>query len=260
MKLRNSGEIFDAGEGKPLMLLHGHLLDHTMFTPQYALSDQFRVLAFDSRARTNGPLATAPYSLYDLADDCCKVLDDRGIGGCVAGGMSMGAFTALRFALRYPKRVHGVVLIGARASAFSEDEKHKWSAYYGTRRGQEVGIDFATGEGPFNFYEGVEARQPGLIAEWNYRVARRNGDSMHFESDSWLSMDDVRNQLFRIEVPVLIIHGDKDASVSVNHALDIYDRLPEAELLILPRTGHAANLERPNEVNRAIQEFMGRLS
>jgi pimeloyl-ACP methyl ester carboxylesterase len=100
----------DRGDGPPLVLSHGTLMDRTMFAPQVeALSGDYRVLAFDSRARTDR--YDGDYDLYHLADDCAALLDASDIDSCVIGGMSMGGFMALRFAERYPERVDGLVLV-----------------------------------------------------------------------------------------------------------------------------------------------------
>lgn len=248
----------DLGEGQPLILMHGSVMDRTMFEAQYSLlSDTFRVLAFDFRARTDRALA--PYDLYDLADDCCAVLDDRGIGRCVVGGMSMGALVALRVALQHPDRVEGLVLIGGQASAFSPSDQNQWAAHYGQGRGETLGLDMAEGEIEANFHPTTADRMPELVDHWRRRMAECSGDAVYLEVMSWLRSDDVRDRLSEISVPTLIVHGDGDPSIPVESAVEMYRLLPNAELLVLPRTGHAANLERPDEVNSAIRDFMKRV-
>ena len=80
----------DRGDGPPLVLSHGTLMDRTMFDPQLSLADEYRVVAYDARARTDRYVG--PYDLYDLADDCAALLDAKGVDSCVLGGMSMGGF------------------------------------------------------------------------------------------------------------------------------------------------------------------------
>lgn len=250
--------VIDRGSGLPLVLMHGTLMDHTMFQPQYdALSDEFRVVAFDLRARTDRGLT--PYDLDDLADDCCRVMEERGIERFVVGGMSMGAFAALRVALRHPHRVGGIVLIGGQAQAFSAADREMWAAHYAQRRGQLVGREFAAGEGELNFHRDPSGRSDALVGHWRERFAGHHGDALHLEVESWLHMEDVRDRLDGIGVPTLVVHGDRDASIPVELAVEMYRLIPDAELLVLPRTGHAANLERPEAVNLAIRELMRRV-
>ena len=106
----------EAGIGPALLLGHGTMMDRTMFADQLAgLSDTYRVVAFDHRARTEN--WRGPYDLDDLADDVVALLNSLDIERCVLGGMSMGGFMALRFALRHQDRLDGLVLIDTMAAA-----------------------------------------------------------------------------------------------------------------------------------------------
>ena len=68
----------DRGDGPPVVLCHGTLMDRTMFDPQLdALADDYRVVAYDTRARTDR--YDESYDLYDLADDCVALMDAKGI-------------------------------------------------------------------------------------------------------------------------------------------------------------------------------------
>jgi pimeloyl-ACP methyl ester carboxylesterase len=248
----------DVGEGLPLVLMHGTLFDHTMFAPQYEdLSDEFRVVAFDFRSREES--LASPYDLDVLVSDCVRVLDDLEIETGVIGGMSLGAFVALRVAIRHPDRVRGAVLIGGQAGSFAADDIDGWAAHYASRRGETVGTEFARAECDTNFYAAVRERQPDLVRSWGERFAQRSGESMYHEVQSWLHMSDERDQLPHLTAPTLVVHGDHDAAIPVAAAVETYDALPDAELLVLPRTGHAANLERPAEVNAAIRDLMRRV-
>jgi pimeloyl-ACP methyl ester carboxylesterase len=247
----NAGEA-DRGEGTLLVLLHGTLMDHRMFEPQYeGLSDSMRVLAYDLRARTEA--GRGPYDLHDLADDCRDRLDRLGVERAVVGGMSMGAFVALRFALAYPERTAGLVLIGCQATALSAEDRETWSRHYASRRGEAVGEEFARGEVELNFGAPALSAQPELGTTWLARFAAADGDAMHFEAESWIGMDDVSGRLTDIPVPSAVIHGVEDAAVPLAEAELMAERLPLGTLTAIAATGHAANLESPDQANEAIR-------
>ena len=106
------------GNLQPLVLAHGLLMDHEMFAPQVeALGSQFRVIAWDARCHGETESTDAPFSYWDLADDLRGLLDHLGIVRAVIGGMSQGGFVALRFALRHPERVQGLILLDTQAGA-----------------------------------------------------------------------------------------------------------------------------------------------
>jgi pimeloyl-ACP methyl ester carboxylesterase len=103
----------DSGEGVPFLFQHGLGGDLTrsygLLTPPLP----FRLLSFDFRGHgETRPLGDSEkLSFATFADDLLAVLDERHIAQAVIGGISMGAAVALNFALRYPQRMLGLVLV-----------------------------------------------------------------------------------------------------------------------------------------------------
>lgn len=103
-----------AGEGFPLILLHGNGEDHTYFKHQMGpFSEKFRVIALDTRGHGRSPRGTAPFTLEQFAEDLKGFLDSREISRCHLLGFSDGANIALLFALKYPEYVEKLILNGA---------------------------------------------------------------------------------------------------------------------------------------------------
>src|SRR5690348_17906444 len=101
------------GDGPALVLAHGFGGSARNFQPQArALRDRLRVVRFDARghARSEAPDDPAAYTPATFVWDLARVLDGAGVTDAVVGGLSMGAGTALRFALDRPERVRGLVL------------------------------------------------------------------------------------------------------------------------------------------------------
>ena len=93
----------EAGEGFPLVLLHGNGEDHTYFKRQMGpFSQHFRVIAVDTRGHGESPRGTAPFTLEQFAEDLKEFLDGRSITRCHLLGFSDGGNIALLFALKYP--------------------------------------------------------------------------------------------------------------------------------------------------------------
>jgi 3-oxoadipate enol-lactonase len=105
----------EAGEGIPVVLLHGLTATHRYVVMGSRALERsgHRVIAPD--ARGHGRSAPAPdpaaYRYDDLASDVLRLLDERGVPRAVLAGASMGAHTALCLALEHPGRVAGLVLI-----------------------------------------------------------------------------------------------------------------------------------------------------
>ena len=159
--------IDDAGEGTPVVLLHG-LTATKRYVVMGSSSLQrsgHRVVAYD--ARGHGASAPAPspeaYEYADLAADLLDLLDDRGIDRAVLAGASMGAHTILRVALEHPGRVAGLCVI---TPAFEPAEHHdearlaRWDRLAdGLRTGGVEGFVAAYGE-------------PGVPEQWQETVLR----------------------------------------------------------------------------------------
>src|SRR5690349_2560345 len=101
------------GDGPALVLAHGFGGSARNFAGQArAFRDGHRVVRYDARghARSDAPDDAAAYTPETFVGDFVRVLDGAGVTEAVVGGLSMGAGTALRFALERPERVHGLVL------------------------------------------------------------------------------------------------------------------------------------------------------
>jgi pimeloyl-ACP methyl ester carboxylesterase len=114
--------IQDDGDGTPVVLLHGLTATrrYVVMGSKWLERNGHRVVAYDARGHGASEPAPAPdaYGYADLAGDLARVLDDCGVDSAVIAGASMGAHTALRFALDAPDRVRGLVVI---TPAFTPD-------------------------------------------------------------------------------------------------------------------------------------------
>src|SRR5438552_7970287 len=101
------------GSGPVVVLAHGFGGSARNFLSQArALRDRYRIVRFDARghARSEAPAEASAYTPEAFVADLGRVLDQVGARAAVVGGLSMGAGTALRFALAHPERVEGLVL------------------------------------------------------------------------------------------------------------------------------------------------------
>jgi len=245
----------DRGSGPPVVLAHGTLMDRTMFEPQLdALSDDYHVVAYDLRARTDR--WGGPYDLYDLADDCAALLDALGIESCVLGGMSMGGFMALRFADRYPDRVDGLLLIDTTAGPHDDAEIERYREMIETTRETgEVTEQLAGVVKHILFGETTIERAPDLVDGWVDRWLTYPGEAVYHEVESWLERPDFTEELGAIDVPALVVHGEEDIALEPARSDGLLEEL-DARRELIPEAGHSSNLERPETVNATLRRFL----
>lgn len=209
--------VWDAGDGIPVLLLHGLSATHRYVVMGSTRLERggHRVISYD--ARGHGVSSPAPdpsdYTYDDLALDALAVLDALSIPRAILAGASMGAHTLLRVALEHPERVGGVVVITpAYQAGDTEDEVRlaRWDALAeGMRTGGVEGFMAAYGEPqvPAAWRETVVAaihqrlslhEHPGAVADALSGVPR----SRPFESIV---------ELERIAVPAAVVASADEA-------------------------------------------------
>ncbi len=250
----------EKGAGPAVLLSHGTLMDATMFAPQldHLAERGYRAIACNSPVLTGAPAA---HTLGDLVEDCRALLDDLGIEKCVLAGMSVGGFMALEFALAYPERLSGLILIAATSKDYSAEERE---AYH--RQFDKLDVDgmvprdFAEWVAPFCFGETTLADNKPLMDHWVERWSTTvPARAVLYQGRSWLDKDDITARLAAMELPVLVVHGEEDVPLPIDRAAAMADALPNATFARVAHAGHSVNLEQPEAVNAAIARFLGHL-
>ena len=250
----------DAGQGNPLVLLHG--LGASTFSfrqnlPQ--LSRSFRVIVPDMPGHGRSSRAVTDLSVTAQARHLATLLDHLGIEGVSIAGHSMGGSVAQRFAASWPERVERLVLIASttdrymmRASplspllapfipAFATSVLHN-------RRGRDRWLRRVVHAPSYLTPEikgGYEA--PGHIRGTVAAYQRLMLDRRHDEPI----------ELGSIQAPALIIWGDSDCVVTVDHGRRLADAIPDSRLVVVPEAGHLVQEEQALTVNQLIEEFVG---
>lgn len=249
----------DIGEGPTIVFSHGTLMDRTMFNPQIeALSDDYRTVAYDSRARTDR--WRGPYDLDDLVLDCRALLKAKDIDSCVLAGMSMGGFMALRFALQHQDLLDGLILIDSMAEKHTGEEHEQYGMMLDQIEGEyEIPTSLAGVSADLLFGSTTNEEKPDLVESWINRWKTYPGDAVVHEVNSWLGRPDVTPRLTEIDVPALVIHGKEDAAIHPDRAEPMAEGL-DAHMETVPEAGHSSNLENPEYVNREIRSFLEELT
>jgi pimeloyl-ACP methyl ester carboxylesterase len=250
-----------AGEGDPVLLLHGLTATrrYVVMGSRYLAGRGRRVVPYDARGHGESDAAPEPgaYEYADLAGDLEAMLDGLGIERAALAGASMGAHTALTFALERPERVSGLVLITpAYDGGIREEELGDWDALAdGLERGGIEGF--------------VEAWTPPADERWRDTatlvVRQRLGRHRHLgavadalrvvpRSRPFDSLD----QLAELEVDTLVIgsHDEADPGHPLAVAEEYARRLPRARLLV-EEPGKSPLAWQGAQLSRAIDEFLG---
>lgn len=253
----------EAGSGFPVVFVHEFAGDLRSWEPQLRYFSRFyRCIAYNARGY---PPSDVPeqQSLYgqDIAtDDIAAVMRGCGIGKAHIVGLSMGGFAAAHFAMRYGDLARSVVVAGCGYGADpSKRAQFKSEAEATADRLEREGMvkmAAAYGSGPTRVQ--LENKDPRGYAEFMDQLA---GHSMRGSVNTLRAVQALRPSLYAledrlkaIEVPVLLVTGDEDEPC-LDANLFMKRAIPTSGLAVIPKTGHACNLEEPEAFNAALREF-----
>ncbi len=244
-----------AGTGPAVVLIHGLLMDHTMFDAQVsALSDRFGFVLPDLRGHGQSEHRAEEYTQWDLMEDHVALLDHLGIDRAVWGGVSQGGFQSLRAALRHPDRVAGLVLIDTQAGPEDETRGEMYEAFAGEIAANGWNDEIARVAAMPMF--GASA-DPALVARWQERWRAQETRDAPEVLRVVTRRDDVTERLAEIQAPAVVIHGEEDFAIDMERAEALAAGLPAAgEVVRIARAGHSSTVEAPEALTEAIAAFL----
>jgi pimeloyl-ACP methyl ester carboxylesterase len=213
------------GSGRTLVLLHGggDSGQHSFEQQIEMLSLRHRIIAPDQVGQGHTPDVPGPLSYTHMMQDTVAVIELLRLRNVDVMGFSDGGIIGLMLAARYPQLVRRLVISGVNIApeGLTDEQRDELRA--------------------------SQAPQPKSIDE---KLAQL-----------WLTSptkDELNPDLLAtIHKPVLVISGDRDA-IRLEHTLEIYHALPEAELCVLPGTDHGTFSGRPEWLNPILAEFLDR--
>jgi pimeloyl-ACP methyl ester carboxylesterase len=253
----------EAGAGTPVVFVHEFGGDHRSWEPQVRyFSRRYRCIAYNARGYppSDVPEDFERYSQARARDDIRAVLDALRIDKAHVVGLSMGAFATLHFGMAYGKRALSITVAGggygshpAQYRQFQADSKKNADAI----RSQGMKHFVATyGHGPQRVQ--LEIKDPRGFAEYLRQFEEHSplgaANTLLGVQSRRPSFYDLTAEMARMEVPALIMSGDEEEPC-LEVKLLMKRTIPGAALAILPRSGHAINLEEPALFNQLLESL-----
>jgi pimeloyl-ACP methyl ester carboxylesterase len=252
--------VLEAGEGPPLLLLHGLSASHDIWEHVIdAFAGTHRVVAPDLPGHGESAKPDAPYTIDFYAGIVRTLGRELGITHAVVVGSSLGGKIALELACWYPSFVRALVL-SAPAGEYARGLRPFGKAIQALSRPQimRLALDRALEQSFFErLHRGHVVRQRILesrlaaddFPEFARAVARSVGGVLAADPQP----------LARITQPTLAIWGREDRIVPMRRSDDLVRALPHARLRVIDQCGHIAMLEQPAEFIRHLSEFLAEL-
>jgi pimeloyl-ACP methyl ester carboxylesterase len=247
-----------SGAGDPtVILLHGGMLDCTMWDEQFELlSQDHRVLRFDASA--HGRSTLPPDAYWDHAD-LRALMDHLQIEKAVMVGLSMGGRVAIDMALEEPGRVEAVVAASSGLGGYRfESDFHTENRKSMIAAWKSGDFDAVVEAFQREWTDGPERGPEDVDPEVRERVramARATVDSVMEGRSLYPPAID---RLAELDAPMLIVIGELDMP-GIHEIADLLVKAdPNAELVEIPGVAHMVNLEAPERFNELILDYLER--
>ncbi|SPJ41841.1 2-hydroxymuconate semialdehyde hydrolase [Corynebacterium diphtheriae subsp. lausannense] len=247
----------ELGEGTPILFLHGSGTGVTAAANWWLnlpeISQAGRCIAIDSIGYGQTVVAEGTqYGIKEWVRHAVRVLDALGIEKTWIVGNSLGGWLAFQFAIDYPERLLGIISMGTGGAKLTGALKGHSNPTL-TPEGIRDTLELFVVDKSLITDELVELRyQSALNDTASDRlaevVAARDRDRTELPLDF--------DMLAQLDVPVLLIHGTNDVVIPVSRTWDILNVVPNADAHIFSQCGHWSQVERAEEFNQVIMQWL----
>jgi len=246
-----------SGKGFPLLLIHAGIADSRMWEPQAkAFANEFDIIRPDMRGFGGSELPPAPYS---TRADIIGLMDHLSVDRAHVVGCSMGGTVAIDMALEHPDRVAKLVLVGSGVSGSNLGQEDA-ALFADVEAADKAGDMEAVNRAEVRLWvDGPRRPEGSAPAAVRELVLDMNGRSLDTD---WASAEHQNleppaiGRLHEIAAPTLVIVGDEDLPHAAANANVITSKIRGARTVVIKGAAHLPSLERPDEFNRVLRDFL----
>jgi pimeloyl-ACP methyl ester carboxylesterase len=249
----------EAGQGLPVVLLHGFPLTSAIWQQQQALlSDRFRVITPDLRGHGRSLAPAGGYEMESLAADVLTLLDRLAITKAAILGHSMGGYVTLALWKLAPERFRALGLIDSQAAADTEEARRNRFAL-AEKVAAEGARAAANAMIPRLFAPGFADADPAIELV-RQMILETPPATIISALHGLAARDDATARLAGVSVPALVLTGDNDQIIPLPRAEMMVAQLPQGTLAVIEHCGHMPMLEQPAATTTALRRFLNSLA
>jgi 3-oxoadipate enol-lactonase len=252
-----------AGEGEPLVLIHGNFGDRRHWDDQFMpLSKRFQVIRYDVCGFGKSPAPDPDNSGSDY-DDLKNLLDYLDIKQAHICGLSMGSGIAVDFAMAHPEMCLSLISIGPSVNGYNSPVNEiRFQVMRQVRtilheQGKRAAVDF--------WLEGTDVVKNGFPQKKTIKKFKLIGYEYTFwhwlnKSKRYSLRPPAADRLKELKVPMLIVTAEFDL-IGCKEVADLMEReIAGAKKVSIKGAGHCMNMDKPKEFNRIVEKFIGDIS
>ncbi len=254
------------GEGHPLVLIHGGYMDNRMWDDQFAaFAEHYKVVRYDVRGFGKTDLPQTPYT---DRQDLYNLLSFLGISKTYLLGLSLGGVIAQDFTLEHPERVDALILVGAPIGGYPNElmftpeqlqaQMQRWAIFGKAieERNRPAMVEAIMNDAtlvPSLQYPAARQKVCDQLSEYSFVWVLDPASQQQLDPPAY-------ERLSEIFVPTLIITGAEDERQLHVSADKQGQDISGAKRVIVPETHHMPNMEKPEEFNRIVLDFLAELA
>ncbi len=243
------------GDGPPLVLLHPFPAHREFWFPAaQALTSRYRVILPDLRAHGDSDVGEGPATMEKHALDLARVLDDADVGRALFCGASIGGYILFEFWRSFRGRVAGLVLCDTRPQPDTSEGRatRLKSAENVLERGTEPFIESMI---PKLLGKTTLAARPDLVDQARCMMLKMSPSDVAQVQRGMAERPDSVPTLKTIDVPTLILIGEEDGLSTPADGELMRQNISGSKFNLIPKAGHYAPWEQPEQVGKLIRQF-----
>jgi len=219
-----------------------------------ALTNRYRVLRYDVRGHGGSETPPGLYTLEQMAGDLFDLLDALGIAETHFVGVSMGGLIGMTAALTRPSRIKSLVLCDTTA-CYGPGVRPMWEDRIRVAESEGMTAALVDRTMAIWFTEAFRTKRPEVV-ERIAAMLRKSDPRGYAAAIRAIAFVDLSERIRAIICPTLVVVGEQDPGTPPAMARVIHERIPGAELLILPGAMHCAVAEDADRFLRALLDFI----
>ena len=252
------------GTGPAVILLHGFGEDHRIFNSTVtALEKNYTVYTPDLPGTGMSAINTDTYpsnfSIEYLADSVAALINHEKIENCTVLGHSMGGYTTMALAFKYPQYLKGFGLL--HSTALPDTPLKIENRLRGISFIEKFGATtFLETTVPNLFGTHTKETNPGIVLDFIQALPQFSNEALIAYYHAMMARPNLTDVLATTTVPVLFVLGDQDIAVALEDTLPQTKMPNSAYLYVLENCGHMGMLEHPVIFNKAVLDFLDKVN